>query len=106
MYRIFLFLSVMFFINGIPHFVNGISGREFVEPFLYRFLHCLPNQVFNALWGLVSFSLAFLFYRLFRKAAGTVPIIGPNADTIVIVIAVVFTSVGLALFFSKGGWKQ
>jgi hypothetical protein len=55
-----LFFAGLFFANGIPHFVQGISGKEFHTPFLYRFAPSIPTPLFNVAWGLLNFCLVLL----------------------------------------------
>lgn len=53
------FFSGLFCANGIPHFVNGISGKDFHTPFFYRrFVKRIPSPLFNTIWGLLNFLLA------------------------------------------------
>lgn len=89
-----LFLAGLFFANGIPHFVNGISGRQFHNPSLHRFVPNVPSPVFNVIWGLFSFGLALLFLTV----AGIIndPL---NGQVILFASGFVVASVGLSIFF-------
>lgn len=97
---ILLFLSGLFFANCIPHFTNGISGREFPNPFFYRFVKFIPSPLFNVIWGLMNICLA-LFILTFTTNLN----LGFNAEFICIATGFSFASIGLSVFFHKGGHK-
>src|SRR5258708_30658086 len=59
-----IFLAGLFFANGIPHFVNGISGKDFHNPTLHRFVPDLPSPLFNVIWGMFNFGLVIFFLSL------------------------------------------
>lgn len=102
MYEILLFLSGMLFANGIPHFVNGISGRPFVEPFLYRFVPWMPNPLFNVVWGMISMAIAYSIICLYRLARPESTLFGQSSIQLVIFVAgFVVSSIGLSLFFAR-----
>src|SRR3979409_1048834 len=50
------FLAGLFCANGIPHFTNGVSGRDFHDPMLRRLFPDVPSPLFNVLWGLLNFA--------------------------------------------------
>jgi hypothetical protein len=52
------FLACLFCANGIPHFTNGVSGRDFHDPALRRLFPNVPSPVFNVAWGLLNFAVA------------------------------------------------
>jgi hypothetical protein len=54
------FLSGLLLANGIPHFVNGISGRDFHRPSLGRLVRKVPAPLLNVMWGIVNFAVALL----------------------------------------------
>jgi hypothetical protein len=59
------FVSGMFLANGVPHFVQGISGHRFQTPFASPPGVGESSPVVNVLWGFfnlaVGFSLLFAF---------------------------------------------
>lgn len=61
------FLSGLFLANGIPHFIHGISGKNFHNPFLHRLVSWVPSPLFNLFWGLLSFGLAIFLLSLTKK---------------------------------------
>ncbi|MGO7450369.1 hypothetical protein ACC668_37935, partial [Rhizobium ruizarguesonis] len=49
-----------FLTNGVPHFVNGVSGRPFRIPFSQGAK--LGSPTANAVWGWANFLVAFLLF--------------------------------------------
>ncbi|MBI1257413.1 MAG: hypothetical protein GC204_08075 [Chloroflexi bacterium] len=91
-----LFLAGLFFANGIPHFVNGISGRNFHNPSLHRFMPNVPSPLFNVIWGLLNFGLALL---LLTAAEIKTPFV--RLEGILFALGFAFASIGLSLFFNR-----
>ena len=91
---IFMILAGMFSANGIPHLVHGISGRDFHEPFFYRFTPKVPSYLFNAVWGLANFGLALFLVGWKRDWVW-----GWNAATLCFCAGFIFATVGLSLYF-------
>jgi hypothetical protein len=58
------FFAGFFLANGVPHFVNGISGRKFPSPFASPPGRGESSPLVNALWGLTNF---FIGYTLIFK---------------------------------------
>jgi hypothetical protein len=105
--KLLLFFAGIFLANGIPHFINGISGREFVRPFFYRFLDFIPNPLFNALWGFLSLAISFVLFILYRGLhPDTGFSVSLNPDFIVFSVGFFIVSFVLSVFFAKGGWKK
>lgn len=46
--------------NGIPHFVNGISGRRFQSPFASPPGVGESSPLVNVLWGTVNFAVGYV----------------------------------------------
>ncbi len=93
---VWLFFSGLFFANGIPHFVNGISGKEFHNPSLHRFVPQVPSPLFNVIWGLLNFGLALFLFSLAQGFS-----FGLNGGSVAFGIGFVFASVGLSIFFQR-----
>lgn len=105
MSRIFLFLCGLFFGNGIPHFINGISGKITRHPFIYRWLAFIPNSLFNVLWGCLSFTIALGFFTLWQKAEPAAAFeIGFNGEFLIFCAGVLITATFLSVYFIGGGW--
>ena len=90
------FLAGLFFANGIPHFINGISGKDFHNPFLHQFVPAIPSPLFNVIWGLLNFCLAIYILSLMNGLN-----IGRNWDMILFGIGFAFAAIGLSIFFDR-----
>jgi len=53
------FLSAVFLVNGIPHFIHGICGKSHMTPFSRKSL-----PVTNVLWGLFNFGIGEVILHL------------------------------------------
>ena len=60
------FFGGAFFVNAIPHFTNGVSGRKFPTPFASPPGKGLSPAVVNVLWG--SLNLVIGYLPVFRVA--------------------------------------
>jgi hypothetical protein len=54
------FLAGVFLANGVPHFVNGISGRKFQTPFASLPSVGESSPIVNVLWGIAHFAIGYL----------------------------------------------
>ncbi len=54
------FFGGAFLANGIPHFVNGVSGSPFQSPFASPPGEGLSSSLVNVLWGSFNFAVAYL----------------------------------------------
>ena len=96
MNTILWFLVGVFFANGIPHFVHGISGRKFPTPFAKPPGKGLSPSVVNVLWGLFNFLIAGILFAIAGDLA-----FGLNAGFIGLVIGFAITSIGLSVVFQS-----
>ncbi|MBB4233673.1 hypothetical protein [Rhizobium esperanzae] len=86
------FIAAAFLTNGIPHFVNGVSGRAFRIPLAQQ--GRLGSPMANVVWGWVNFLIAFLLF------ANIGPLyIGTPGDTIFVAAGMLVAGVLLARFF-------
>ncbi|PDT03624.1 hypothetical protein CO666_13690 [Rhizobium chutanense] len=86
------FIAAGFLTNGIPHFVNGVSGRAFRIPFAQQ--DKLGSPIANVVWGWVNFLIAFLLF------ANIGPLyIGTPGDTIFVAAGMLVTGILLARIF-------
>jgi hypothetical protein len=53
------FFAGVFLANGVPHFVQGISGRSFQSPFAYPPGKGLSPPIVNVVWGFVNFVIGY-----------------------------------------------
>lgn len=54
------FVGGAFFVNAIPHFTNGVSGRRFPTPFSYPVGPGRSPAVVNVLWGSLNLVIGYL----------------------------------------------
>lgn len=57
------FFAGVFLANGVPHFVNGISGRPFQSPFAKPPGVGESSPVINVIWGLINFVIGYALLR-------------------------------------------
>ncbi len=88
--------SGLLFANGIPHFVNGISGKEFHNPSLHRVFPNVPSPLFNVIWGLCNFVVAAVLSAIMPGLQ-----LGFNARFLSFCAGFGFAAIGLSMFFSS-----
>jgi hypothetical protein len=59
-YYLAYFFSGAFWVNSIPHFVNGVSGRPFPSPFASPPGKGLSSPSVNVLWGTLNVVVGYL----------------------------------------------
>lgn len=60
-----LFFAGVFLVNGVPHFVHGVSGRPFPSPFASPPGRGESRAPTNVLWGAFNFAVGYgLGWRL------------------------------------------
>ena len=64
------FFAGIFLVNGVPHFVQGISGDRFPTPFAHPPGKGLSSPMVNVLWGLLNFGVGYILYRAGKAASG------------------------------------
>lgn len=90
------FAAGLFIANGVPHFVNGVSGRKFQSPFASPPGVGLSSAQVNVIWGLVNFFLGyFLLFAVGDFAVGL------TLDALAAAAGVSVMAVGLAIYFSR-----
>lgn len=90
------FIAAAFLTNGIPHFVNGVSGRSFRTPLVRLQGEGRSSPVVNVVWGWANLLVAFLLF------ANIGPLyIGTPGDTIFVAAGMLVTGVLLARLFER-----
>jgi hypothetical protein len=90
------FIAAAFLTNGMPHFVNGVSGRPFRTPFARLQGAKLSSPAINVIWGWFNFLVAFLLF------ANIGPLyIGTPGDTVFVAAGVLVAGVLLARIFER-----
>jgi len=54
------FFAGAFFVNAVPHFTNGVSGRRFPTPFASPPGKGQSSPMVNVLWGALNLAIAYL----------------------------------------------
>lgn len=57
------FFAGVFGANGVPHFVNGISGRPFQSPFAQPPGVGESPPIVNVIWGTINFVIGYGLLR-------------------------------------------
>jgi hypothetical protein len=88
------FLSGLLLANGIPHFVNGVSGKDFHKPSLGRLVQRVPAPLLNVVWGVLNFAAALLL----RSACPDLRL-GANLWFGAFCFGFLFAAIGLSIYF-------
>jgi hypothetical protein len=94
------FFAGAFIANGVPHFVQGVSGKKFPTPFASPPGRGESSPMVNVVWGLVNFLIG---YALLFGVEGFV--LGLNRTGVTPALGALCTSIGLALYFGRGATK-
>jgi hypothetical protein len=65
-YYVLEFVSGLLLTNGVPHFVQGISGHRFQSPFASPPGIGESSPLINALWGFANLALGSILLWFFR----------------------------------------
>jgi|AGTN01.1.fsa_nt_gi hypothetical protein len=57
------FLAGVFLINMLPHYIMGITGKEFPTPFADPPGVGLSSPKLNVLWATINFLISFSFFH-------------------------------------------
>ena len=90
------FFAGFFLANGVPHFVNGISGKKFPSPFASPPGRGKSAPLVNVLWGLANF---FIGYTLIFKVGDFH--FGMTRDVLMAGLGALVISVILAVNFGR-----
>jgi len=90
------FVSGLFLTNGVPHFVQGVSGHRFQSPFGSPPGVGESSPLSNALWGFANLAVGFVLFGFFRPQ-------GPEAafGWILMGLGALLAAIGLATHFGK-----
>ena len=86
----------LFLANGVPHFVNGISGTRFQSPFASPPGIGESPPLVNVIWGTSNFVIGYLLLH----GAGDFED-GLSLDVFVVTFGAIFAAVGLAWHFGR-----
>ncbi len=82
--------------NGVPHFVNGISGKRFQSPFASPPGVGESSAVVNAIWGLFNFSAGYVLIF----GVGDF-VLGVNRGALMVAVGALVTCIFLAVHFQR-----
>jgi hypothetical protein len=85
-----------FLANGVPHFVQGISGKKFPSPFASPPAQGLSPPLVNALWGLANF---FIGYTIIFKVGDFH--FGMTRDVLMVGLGAFLAAVILSITFAR-----
>ena len=91
------FFGSAFFMNAIPHFTNGVSGRRFPTPFASPPGRGLSPPVVNVLWGSLNLVIAYVLLwvgRFHFRRAQDVVIVGIGGLLMAIMLSRAFADTG------------
>src|SRR6218665_1188650 len=63
------FMAGGFFINTLPHYLHGITGRPFPTPFANPPGIGLSSPLLNIVWALINFLIAFTILYFMKITA-------------------------------------
>ena len=86
----------LFLANGIPHFVNGISGKKFPSPFASPPGVGESSPLVNVIWGMVNFIISWILIFSVGEFC-----LGFTLDILAVVLGMIVASAGLALHFGR-----
>jgi hypothetical protein len=90
------FFAAFFLVNGIPHFVQGVSGSPFQSPFASPPGVGESSAIVNVIWGFSNFIIGYVLLFNFGEFS-----IGFNVDTFVTGTGALLTGVALAWHFQR-----
>ena len=86
----------LFLANGVPHFVNGISGNCFQSPFASPPGVGESPPLVNVIWGMTNFVIGYLLLYGVGDFKG-----GLSLDVFVVALGALIAAVGLAWHFGR-----
>ena len=90
------FFAGVFLVNGIPHFVHGVSGKSFQSPFARPPGVGKSSSIVNVLWGLFNFIIGYVL--LFCVGSFN---LAPKLDTLITAIGGFITAIILSWYFQR-----
>ena len=90
------FVAGLFLANGVPHLVNGISGRKFQSPFASPPAVGESSAIVNVIWGMINFIIGFVLVM----GVGDFKC-GFTLDVLMITLGAFIAALGLAWHFAR-----
>ncbi|MBN2502189.1 MAG: hypothetical protein JXB38_15505 [Anaerolineales bacterium] len=89
------FFGGAFLANGIPHFLQGISGNRFQSPFASPPGVGESSPLVNAVWGMLNFVISYLLLDIGEFDPG------PGLDLYIAALGFVLMALVLAWHFGR-----
>jgi len=90
------FFAGGFLVNGIPHFIHGISGKKFRTPFSRPMTTGESSPLLNVIWGIINFLIGYaLVFGVGQFQLGF------TSDTLMLILGGIVMSVVLALILTR-----
>lgn len=90
------FATGAFLANGVPHFVQGVTGQFFPTPFASPAGVGMSAPLVNVLWGSANFIVAYVLFAKTRPVPSRL-----SVDVGVLAVGFVATAASLAVVFSR-----
>jgi hypothetical protein len=90
------FVSGLFIANGVPHFVQGVSGHRFQSPFASPPGVGESSPLSNALWGYANLAVGATLLWFFRPQGDSVLL-----GWILVGLGILLMAVMLSTYFGK-----
>ena len=90
------FFAGVFLANGVPHFMEGITGRRFQSPFASPPGVGGSPPAVNVIWGMINFAIGYVL--IFRVGDF---IFGVNRGALMVGLGALFMAIALAVYFGR-----
>jgi hypothetical protein len=95
------FAAGLLLTNGVPHFVNGISGRKFQSPFASPPGVGESPPLVNVIWGMANFILGYVLVAGVGDYAG-----GLTSDALMVGSGAILMALILSWHFGRVRVRQ
>jgi len=90
------FVAGLFLANGVPHFVNGISGKRFQSPFASPPGVGESSPLVNVVWGIVNFAIGYVLIFGVGDFKG-----GLTLEVLMVGLGILIAALALAWHFGR-----
>ena len=96
LHALVFFIAGAFLANGVPHFVNGISGKHFQTPFASPPGVGESSPTVNVLWGFFNFVVGYILLVQIGDFTG-----GLSPDLFFTAAGALLMAIFLSSYFAK-----
>ena len=90
------FFAGGFLANGVPHFIHGISGKDFRTPFSRPMITGVSSPLLDVVWGFANFLIGYALVFGVGKFQ-----LGFSLDALMLILGSIVMSVVLALILTR-----